>query len=180
MKQLSRDVVGWLVVLRINVDLAILQPYLDLEAGDNQSLKIQVARPGIEPRSSCSAGQELGHRCSSRDVNRILYVLRNKILKECRRPRLTFKIWSSCSMEKRSQQKMIYCNNISSTIRLCQTKFQTVNVDNKRDKMWLWLYESDCWSVQVLSMSLEIPRSILCVSFGMGPLDPIDSISHVV
>ena len=41
--------VGWLVVLRINVDLAIFQPYLDLEAGDNQSLKIQVARPGIEP-----------------------------------------------------------------------------------------------------------------------------------
>ena len=37
--------VGWLVVLRINVDLAIFQPYLDLEAGDNQSLKIQVARP---------------------------------------------------------------------------------------------------------------------------------------
>ena len=41
--------VGWLVVLRINVDLAIFQPYLDLEAGDNQSLKIQVARPGIAP-----------------------------------------------------------------------------------------------------------------------------------
>ena len=37
-----------LVVLRINVDLAIFQPYLDLEAGDNQSLKIQVVRPGIE------------------------------------------------------------------------------------------------------------------------------------
>ena len=53
--------VGWLVVLRINVDLAIFQPYLDLEAGDNQSLKIQVARPGIEPRSSCSASQELNH-----------------------------------------------------------------------------------------------------------------------
>ena len=31
----------------INVNLAIFQPYLDLEAGDNQSLKIQVARPGI-------------------------------------------------------------------------------------------------------------------------------------
>ena len=43
--------VGWLVVLRINVDLAIFQSYmyLDLEAEDNQSLKIQVARPGIEP-----------------------------------------------------------------------------------------------------------------------------------
>ena len=46
--------IGWLVVLRINVDLAIFQPFLDLEAEDNQSLKIQVARPGIEPRSSCS------------------------------------------------------------------------------------------------------------------------------
>ena len=51
----------WLVVLRINVDLAIFQPYLDLEVGDNQSLKIQVARPGIEPWSSCSASQELNH-----------------------------------------------------------------------------------------------------------------------
>ena len=50
-----------LVVVRINVDLAIFQPYLDLEAGDKQSLKIQVARPGIEPRSSCSASQELNH-----------------------------------------------------------------------------------------------------------------------
>ena len=49
------------VVLRINVDLAIFQPYLDLETGDNQSLKIQVARLGIEPRSSCSASQELNH-----------------------------------------------------------------------------------------------------------------------
>ena len=48
--------VGW-----INVDLAIFQPYLDLEAGNNQSLKIQVARPGIEPRSSCSASQKLNH-----------------------------------------------------------------------------------------------------------------------
>ena len=57
--------VGWLVVLRINVDLAIFQPYLDLEAGDNQSLKIQVARPGIEPRSSCSARQELNHSATA-------------------------------------------------------------------------------------------------------------------
>ena len=56
---------GWLVVLRINVDLAIFQPYLDLEAGDNQSLKIQVARPGIEHRSSCSASQELNHSATT-------------------------------------------------------------------------------------------------------------------
>ena len=53
---------GWLVVLKINVDLAIFQPYLDLEAGENQSLKIQVARPGIKPRSSCSASQELKYK----------------------------------------------------------------------------------------------------------------------
>ena len=56
---------GWLVVLRINIDLAIFQPYLDLEAGDYQSLKIQVARPGIEPRSSCSASQELNHSATA-------------------------------------------------------------------------------------------------------------------
>ena len=43
--QVSLRLVGWLFVLRINGDLAIFQPYLDLEAGDNQSLKIQVARP---------------------------------------------------------------------------------------------------------------------------------------
>ena len=36
----------------IKVDLAIFQSYLHLEARDNRSLKIQVARPGIEPRSS--------------------------------------------------------------------------------------------------------------------------------
>ena len=53
---------GWfLVVLRINVASAVFQPYRDLEAGENQPLKIQVARPGIEPRSSCSANQELNH-----------------------------------------------------------------------------------------------------------------------
>ena len=38
-----------LVVFRINVDLAIFQPYLDLEAGDNQSLKIQVASRESNP-----------------------------------------------------------------------------------------------------------------------------------
>ena len=57
--------VGWLVVLRINVDLAIFKPYLDLEAGDNQSLKIQVAMPWFEPRSSFSASQELNHSATA-------------------------------------------------------------------------------------------------------------------
>ena len=58
------SLVGWFV-LRINVDLAIFQPHLDLEARDNQSLKITVARPGIEPRSSCSASQELNHSATA-------------------------------------------------------------------------------------------------------------------
>ena len=67
-------IVGWLVVLRINVDLAIFQPYLNLEAGDNQSLKIQVAWPGIETRSSCSASQELNHSTTAAPILRIIYV----------------------------------------------------------------------------------------------------------
>ena len=62
---LSTTYVGWLIVLRIKVDLAIFQPYLDLEAGDNQSLKIQVAGPEIKPRSSCSASQELNHSATT-------------------------------------------------------------------------------------------------------------------
>ena len=33
--------VGWLVVSRIYVALAVFQPYRDLEAGDNQSLKFK-------------------------------------------------------------------------------------------------------------------------------------------
>ena len=32
---------GWLVALRIYVALAVFQPYRDLEAGDNQSLKFK-------------------------------------------------------------------------------------------------------------------------------------------
>ena len=53
----------------IYVDLAVFQPYLDLEAADNQSLKIQVARSGIEPRSSCSASQELNHSATAAPVH---------------------------------------------------------------------------------------------------------------
>ena len=40
-------VVAVVVVLRIYVALAVLQPYREIEAGDNQSLKIQVVRPGL-------------------------------------------------------------------------------------------------------------------------------------
>ena len=55
----------WLVVLRIYVASAVFQPYRDLEAGDNQSLKIQVAKPGIEPLSFCSESQELNHSATA-------------------------------------------------------------------------------------------------------------------
>ena len=74
----------WLVVLRINVDLAIFQPYLDLEAGDNQSLKIQVARPGIEPRSSCSASQELNHSATAAPNFPSQGRLNHHIMKSCK------------------------------------------------------------------------------------------------
>ena len=80
----------WLVVLRINVDLAIFQPYLDLEAGDYQSLKIQVARPGIEPRSSCSASQELNHSATAAPIFKwafataAAYKRRNLLLQDSR------------------------------------------------------------------------------------------------
>ena len=36
-----RNLIGWLVVLRIHVTLAVFQPYRDLEAGDRQSLKFK-------------------------------------------------------------------------------------------------------------------------------------------
>ena len=54
-----------LFVMRIYVASAVFQPYRDLEAGDNQSPKIQVARPGIGPLSSCSARQELNHSATA-------------------------------------------------------------------------------------------------------------------
>ena len=57
--------VGWLVLLRIYVALAVFQQYSDLEAGDNQFSEIQVARRGIEPRTSCSASQELKHSATA-------------------------------------------------------------------------------------------------------------------
>ena len=43
--------VGWLVVLRIHVTLAVFQSYRDMEAGDNQSLKFKwrggESNPGL-------------------------------------------------------------------------------------------------------------------------------------
>ena len=58
-----------LVVLRIYVASAVFQPYRDLEAGDNQSMKIQVARPGKWTQSSCSASQELNHSATAAPTN---------------------------------------------------------------------------------------------------------------
>ena len=62
--------VCWLVVLRITVALAVFHPYRDLEAGDNQSLElqIQVARRGIERRTSCSASQELNRSATAAPI----------------------------------------------------------------------------------------------------------------
>ena len=46
----TKHVIGWLVVLRIYVALEVFQPYRNLEAGDNQSLKFKlrdlVSNPG--------------------------------------------------------------------------------------------------------------------------------------
>ena len=80
---MSYQLIGWLVDFRINVDLAIFQPYLDLEAEDNQSLKIEVARPGIEPRSSCSASQELNHSATTAPVLSIEGVIVYGHVPEC-------------------------------------------------------------------------------------------------
>ena len=58
------NVLVWFVS-RIYVASAIFEPYGDLEAGDNQSLKSQVARLGIKPRFSWSASQELNHSATA-------------------------------------------------------------------------------------------------------------------
>ena len=39
--EISQKKFGWLVVLRIYVALAVYQPYRDLGAGDNQSMKFK-------------------------------------------------------------------------------------------------------------------------------------------
>ena len=59
--------VGWLVgcIEDLHRAFAVFHPYRDLEAGDTLSLKIQLTRPGIEPRSSCSACQELNHSATT-------------------------------------------------------------------------------------------------------------------
>ena len=53
----------WLVVLGIYVALVLFQPFRDLEAGDYQSVKFKWR--GIEPRTSCSASQELNQSATA-------------------------------------------------------------------------------------------------------------------
>ena len=65
MSNVIRFWVVWLVVLRIYIASAVFQPYRDLKAGDNQSLKIQVARRESKPSPSCSASQELNHSATN-------------------------------------------------------------------------------------------------------------------
>ena len=52
--------VGWLVVLRIYVALAVFQPYRDLEAEDNQSLKFKL-RGGESNPGPLALQAELNH-----------------------------------------------------------------------------------------------------------------------
>ena len=61
----------WFGLLRIYVALAVFQPYRDLEAGDNQSLKIQVARRGIEPGPLAPQAESLTTRPSIEENNKI-------------------------------------------------------------------------------------------------------------
>ena len=52
--------VGWFVVCRINIDLAVFQSYRDLEAGDNQSLKFKWR--DRESMKSAMATKHNGHK----------------------------------------------------------------------------------------------------------------------
>ena len=51
--------VCWLVVLGIYVALAVFQPYRDLEAGDNQSLKFKWRGGESNPRPLASQAKSL-------------------------------------------------------------------------------------------------------------------------
>ena len=54
--------VGLLVVLRIYVALAVLQPYQDLEAGDNQSLKFKWRGRELNPGTFATQTKSLTTR----------------------------------------------------------------------------------------------------------------------
>ena len=54
--------VGWFVILRIYVALAVFQPYRDLEAGDDQSLKFKWRDRESNPRSLAPQAKSLTTR----------------------------------------------------------------------------------------------------------------------
>ena len=115
-KNLHNDC-SWLVDLMINVDLAIFQPYLDLEAGDNQSLKIQVARPGIEPRSSCSASQELNHSATAAPTQ----LLRTDLDRSVGVTAVTQLVWlNRFTSAQPSHQPQQPCNQKDIHLKICK------------------------------------------------------------
>ena len=56
MQQFLHDLLHQLGWLFCYIALAIFQSYHDLEVGDNKA-----ARPGIKPKTSCSASQKRNH-----------------------------------------------------------------------------------------------------------------------
>ena len=78
---------SWLVVLRIYVALAVFQPYRDLEAGDNQSLKFKCrggeSNPGpLAPKAKSLTTRPLPLLFQSRSKFK---VTRSNILVPCER-----------------------------------------------------------------------------------------------
>ena len=65
---------SWLVALRIYVALAVFQPYRDLEAGDNQSLKFKWRDLESNPGPLTPQAKSLTTRSPS-----LLYVVRKFI-----------------------------------------------------------------------------------------------------
>ena len=63
--------VGWLVVLRIYVALAVFQPYRDLETGDNQSLIFKWRDRESNPGSLAPQAKSLTTRQPPLPVNKI-------------------------------------------------------------------------------------------------------------
>ena len=57
--------VGWLVALRICGALVVFQPYRDLEAADNQSLKFKWRGGESNPGPLSTASQELNHSATA-------------------------------------------------------------------------------------------------------------------
>ena len=61
-KRISYSLCSWLVVSRIYVALAVFQPYRDLEAGDNQSLKFKWRGGGSNPKPLAPQAKSLTTR----------------------------------------------------------------------------------------------------------------------